>query len=251
MLVVERQQAIISHLAKKGNVSVSELCQMFNVSEMTIRRDLVDLEKQGLLQRTYGGAIATEPAFYEMSLRAKLSVFMEEKERIGKACADMVEDGDVIFLDSGTTTLHVARAISGKNISILTNDLNIAYELLDCPNIELYICGGVVRRGTNNIVGPKAIGFYDDIRGKKLFLAVEGVDVSSGLTVPDFNEVSLKRKMMSAVGEVIVVADHSKLGRNTMGVIAPLSAASCLVTDKEAPENVLRSIKEKIQVILA
>jgi DeoR family transcriptional regulator, fructose operon transcriptional repressor len=250
MVVGERQQGILGHLAKNGNVSVSDLCQLFNVSEMTIRRDLADLEKQGLLQRTYGGAVPTELAFFEMSLKAKLSVFTEEKERIGKYCAELIQDGDVVFLDSGTTTLQVARHIKTKTLTLVTNDLNIASEILDCPNIDIHVTGGTLRRGTNNLIGIKASNFFDDIRGTKLFLAVEGVDVKAGLTVPDINEVPLKRKMINSAGEVIVVADHSKLGRNSMGIIAPLSAASCLITDRDAPEDIVRALKEHIKVTL-
>jgi DeoR family transcriptional regulator, fructose operon transcriptional repressor len=251
MLVAERQRAILGHLAKNGNVSVSDLCQLFEVSEMTIRRDLADLEKQGLLQRTYGGAIPTEPAFFEMSSRAKQSVFTEEKERIGSLCAEMIRDGEVIFLDSGTTTLQVARCIKSKTLTLVTNDLNIASELLDYPNIEVHITGGILRRGTNNLIGVKASSFFDDIRGTKLFLAVEGVDLKAGLTVPDINEVPMKRKMIDSASEVIVVADHSKLGRNSMNIIAHLSAANCLVTDRDAPEEILRALKDQIQVTLA
>lgn len=251
MLVVERQQAIIGYLAKNGFVSVAELCQKYSVSEMTIRRDLSDLEKQGLLQRTYGGAIPSEPAFYEISSRAKSSQFVEEKERIGKIAADMVNDGEVIFLDSGTTTLQIARYLKNKNITIVTNDLHIAFQLLDCRNINIYMVGGNLRRGTNNLIGPKANNFFDDIRGDKLFLAVEGIDDKAGLTVPDMNEVPLKRKMVDSASQTIVVADHSKLGRNTLGMIAPLSAANLLITDKDAPDKMVETIKKYIQVILA
>lgn len=251
MLVAERQQVILGHLAKKGNVSVTELCQLFNVSEMTIRRDLVDLEKQGLLQRTYGGAIPTEPAFYEISSRAKLSVCKEEKERIGKLCAGMVRDQDVVFLDSGTTTLQIARQLKNRSITLVTNDLNIAAEIIDCPSIDVYITSGTLRRGTNNLLGPKVSSFFDDIRGNKLFLGVEGVDIRAGITVPDMDEVAIKRKMMSAADEIIVVADHSKLGRNSMGIIAPLSAVNCLVTDQNVPSEQLRLFKEHVQVVLA
>ena len=157
MLIAERQKAILTHLAQNGNVSVVDLCHMFDVSEMTIRRDLNELQKQGLLKRTYGGAIPTEPAFFEMSQRAKLSVYVQEKERIGQLCADLVKDGDVVFLDSGTT-LFVAKALKTKAITVL---IMTSILLLICwiTNITLYVAGGEVRRGTNNLVGSKAINF--------------------------------------------------------------------------------------------
>ncbi len=251
MLIAERQKAILTHLAQNGNVSVVDLCHMFDVSEMTIRRDLNELQKQGLLKRTYGGAIPTEPAFFEMSQRAKLSVYVQEKERIGQLCADLVKDGDVVFLDSGTTTLFVAKALKCKAITVLTNDLNIASDLLDCPNITLYVAGGEVRRGTNNLVGSKAISFFDDLRGDILFLGVEGVDLSAGYTVPDLDEVPIKRKMMRSVDQVYVVSDHSKLGRNTLGVIAPISAVKALITDSDGPINFIKAFEEKVKVYIA
>lgn len=249
MITEERQKAIQQYLAKKGNASVAELFKMFNVSEMTIRRDLKDLEKKGLLRRTYGGAFPTEPAFFEMSFKAKYSVFTHEKKAIGKACAEMIRDGDVIFLDSGTTTLEVAKNISARAITVVTNDMNIGLTLMNHPDINLFISGGELRHGTNNLVGSKALSFFEGIQGKKLFMGVEGVDAEAGFTIPDLDEVVIKRRMMKAVEQVIVVADQSKLGRNSMGVIAPLSAAHLLVTNAGAPESTLLQIKEKIRVI--
>ncbi len=251
MLPVERQRMILSHLAKNGNVSVIDLCNMFKVSEMTIRRDLTSLQSQGLLKRTYGGAIPTEPAFFEISQRAKLSMFIEEKKQIGVYCADLVKDGDVVFLDSGTTTLQIAKALKGRPITVLTNDLNIASELLDCHSITMFIVGGELNRENNNLLGSKAIGFFDDIRGDILFLAVEGVDENTGFTVPDLDEVPIKRRMMGSVEKVYVVSDHSKLGRNTMGIIAPIDGVTALITDSGASENILRPLQEKVQILIA
>ena len=247
----ERQKAILTYLAKKGNASVSELCQMFEISEMTIRRDLKTLSKKNLLRRTYGGAVPSEPAFFEMSLKAKISIFMEEKKAIGQICGEMVQNGEVIFLDSGTTTLEVAKHICHKTITVVTNDLNIGSTLINYPNITLFITGGELRRGTNNLIGNKAISFFDDIQGAKLFMGVEGIDVEAGFTIPDLEEVLIKRRMMKSVDKVIVVADRSKLGRSTMGVIAPLSSVHLLVTDSCAPESVLNPIMEQIPVMKA
>lgn len=251
MLPVERQRMILSHLGKNGNVSVIDLCNMFNVSEMTIRRDLTSLQSQGLLKRTYGGAIPTEPAFFEISQRAKLSMFIEEKKQIGVYCADLVKDGDVVFLDSGTTTLQIAKALKGRPITVLTNDLNIASELLDCHTVTMFIVGGELNRENNNLLGSKAIGFFDDIRGDVLFLAVEGVDENAGFTVPDLDEVPIKRRMMGSVDKVYVVSDHSKLGRNSMGIIAPIDGVTALITDSGASEDILRPLQEKVQILIA
>lgn len=251
MLTEERQRAIQAYLTKKGNASVAELYKLFDVSEMTIRRDLKDLEKKGLLRRTYGGAYPTEPAFFEMSFNAKYGMFTEEKRAIGAVCAGMVNNGDVVFLDSGTTTLEVARKISAKNITVITNDLNIVFALNNSSTVNLFVSGGEVRRGTNNLIGSKALSFFDGIHGNILFMGVEGVDPETGFTIPDLDEVLIKKQMMKSVDRVVVVADKSKIGRHTLGVIAPLSAAHMLVTDAGAPEALLAPIQEKVPVTLA
>ena len=251
MLTEERQRAIQAYLTKKGNASVAELYKLFDVSEMTIRRDLKDLEKKGLLRRTYGGAYPTEPAFFEMSFHAKYGMFIEEKRAIAAACAGMVKNGDVVFLDSGTTTLEVARMISSKNITVITNDLNIVFALNNASTVNLFVSGGEVRRGTNNLIGSKALSFYDGIHGSILFMGVEGVDAETGYTIPDLDEVLMKKQMMKSVDRVVVVADKSKIGRHTLGVIGPLGAAHMLVTDAGAPAELLAPIQEKVAVTVA
>lgn len=251
MITEDRQKAILTYLTKQGNTSVAELCRLFGVSEMTIRRDLKILSKKDLLRRTYGGAIPSEQAFFEMSLKAKSVVLIEEKRAIGRACGEMVRDGETIFLDSGTTTLEIARHIRHKTIFVVTNDLNIASVLSHSPSINLYITGGELRRGTNNLIGNKAINFFDGIQGSKLFLGVEGIDAKAGLTIPDLGEVQIKQRMMRSVDRVIAVADHSKLGRCTMGIIAPVTAAQILVTDSLAANELLEPIEKLITVLKA
>lgn len=178
-------------------------------------------------------------------------MFIEEKKQIGIYCANLVRDGDVVFLDSGTTTLQIAKALKGRSITVLTNDLNIASELLDCHAITLFIVGGELNRENNNLLGSKAISFFDDIRGDVLFLAVEGVDENAGFTVPDLDEVPIKRRMMGTVDKVYVVSDHSKLGRNSMGIIAPIGGVTALITDAGASDDLLEPLQEKVQILIA
>lgn len=251
MMPAERQKIIVDFLAEHGFVSVAELCQMFSVSEMTIRRDMAELEKQGLLQRTHGGATVTEAAFFQISFKAKLTQFVQEKERIGRVAAKMVQDGDVVILDSGSTTTQVAKHLKDKRITIVTNALNIASELLDCPQIEIHVAGGLLKKLPINLVGPQTIAFFKEVRGDKFFLGVEGVDVNGGLTVPDVIEAHTKRAMISCADQTIVVADHSKLGRNTLSTIVPLTEADFLITGKEAAEETVQQLGQQIEVIIA
>jgi len=250
MIQAERQKIIVDFLAEQGFVSVIELCQKFSVSEMTIRRDLSELERQGLLQRTHGGATVTESAFFQISFKTKLTQFVSEKERIGKAAAEWVRDGDVVILDSGSTTTQVAKHLKDKRITVVTNAMNIASELLDCPQIEIHLAGGLLKKLPINLIGPQTIAFFKEIRADKIFLGVEGVDGNGGLTVPDVIEAHTKRAMIGCALQTIVVADHSKLGRHTLSTIIPLTGADALFTGKEAAEEVVAQLRQQIKVII-
>ncbi len=249
MLPAERQKAILDYVARKGFASVANLAQRLSVSEMTVRRDLSELEEQGLLTRTWGGAGVAESAFFEISLEAKVSQFVGEKERIGKAAAEMIQDGDVVLLDSGSTTTQVAKHLKDKRITVVTNALNIASELLNCQQIEVLVAGGMLRKGSLCLIGPQTDAFFKDVRSDKLLLGVEGVDVRAGLTVPDMIEAHSKRAMVSSAQQVIVVADHSKLGRNTLGTIIPLAEADYLITGSEGSEEIAGQIRQHVEVI--
>lgn len=245
----ERRSAILHFLTEKGFASVAELALEFQVSEMTIRRDLTDLEGQRALQRTYGGATVYDPHFFEVSLQAKTTQFVEEKRRISRAAADLVQDGEIVILDAGSTTSLVAKFLKSKRITVITNGLNIAADLSDCSNIHLYIAGGELRQGVLAIVGPETSTFFETIRADKLFLGVDGVDVEGGLMVPDLNEAHTKRAMVRAAAQVIVVADHSKIGRSTLSTIVPLTKAALLITGREADARLLDQFKSYTAVL--
>jgi DeoR family transcriptional regulator, fructose operon transcriptional repressor len=244
----ERQSAILEYLTEKGFAAVAALAQEFHVSEMTIRRDLAELEGQRALQRTYGGATVYDPAFFEVSLQAKTTQFVEEKRRIGKAAAELVHDGDIIILDAGSTTMLVAKFLKTKRITVITNALNIAADLSDCSNIQLYIAGGQLRQGVLAIVGPDASSFFENIRADKLFLGADGVDIRGGVMVPELNEAHTKRAMANSAKEIIVVADHSKIGRSTLSTIVPLSKISRLITGQEAEGHLLEELRAHVTI---
>ena len=250
MLPEERQKAIVGYLAQQGFSSVSELCKAFSVSEMTIRRDLDELQEQGLLRRTYGGAAVAEPAFFEVSLMAKMSHLVAEKERIGKAAAVLVRDGDVVLLSGGSTTHQVAKHLKSKRIKVVTNALNIASELLTYPHIQILVPGGILLKETASLVGPPAEAFLADVQADILFLGVEGVDVTGGLTLPDVIEAHTTKAMVRCARQTVVVADRTKLGRNALISIAPVAAAHLLITDKGAAPEVIEELRKHIEVRL-
>ena len=250
MLPVERQKLIMDILAKQGLASVGQLGLTLSVSEVTIRRDLACLEREALLRRTYGGAVGTDMTFFEVSVNAKMAQFVEEKKRIGKAAADLVQDGDIVFLDAGSTTFEVAKCLRDKHLTVVTNALNIAAEFSVCNQIEIHVIGGVLKRGHMSLIGPQAEAFLKEVRADKLVLGVEGVDVRGGFTVPDVIEAHTKKAMIRSARRTIVVADHSKLGRNTLTTIVPLAEAGLLITDKGADASIVEQLIQHIEVLL-
>jgi DeoR family transcriptional regulator, fructose operon transcriptional repressor len=249
MTPTERQGAILHHLTEYGFATVAALAQEFSVSEMTIRRDLTELERQRALQRTYGGATVYDPAFFEISLQAKATQFVEEKRRIGKAAADLVQDGDIVILDAGSTTMLVAKFLKTKRITVITNALNIAADLSDCPEIQIYVAGGHLRQGVLAIVGPETAAFYEHMRADKVFMGIEGIDVRGGIMVPDLSEAHTKRAMANSAKELIVVADHTKIGRSQLSMIVPLSKVTTVITGREAESTQLDEIRAHVHVI--
>jgi len=247
----DRHKALLDHLSETGTGSIDELCRRFGVSEMTIRRDLSELEKEGLLIRTHGGAKLMEAAFFEISFAAKSTQFVKEKKRIAERAAEMVSDGDRIIIDSGTTTGLFARSLKERRITVVTNALNVATDLIDGRQIDLHFCGGPLRRGPVAAVGQVAAKFFESFRCDRLFMGVEGIDGAGTLTVPDVEEALVKQSMMRAAREVIVLADHSKLGRNSLGVIETLSSVTALITSQDADPAILAALSKLTNVIVA
>jgi DeoR/GlpR family transcriptional regulator of sugar metabolism len=250
MLQAQRQSGIVDYLTAKSFASVAELAQHFEVSEMTIRRDLAVLEQRGALQRKYGGAAASEAVFYEMAFQAKNVLFIEEKQRIGLAAAGLVQPGQTVLLDSGSTVGQVALCLKDMHLTVVTTGLNIASDLLAADGIQVHLAGGILRKATLSLVGPQTDDFLKTIRADWLFLGVDGVDVFGGFTVPDVINARTKRAMIAAARKTVVVTDHSKLGRNTMSSVAPLDGVSLLITGREADPQVVESLRQHVEVML-
>ena len=230
-LPAERHRRILDLLREHTVVRVSLLSEGLGVSEVTIRRDLEALERRGLLERTHGGAVLTqrmrsEPAYFEAS-----SSKPEEKRQIGEAAAALVEPGDALYMNGGTTTLQVFRRLRAPGVKVITNHVGIALEAAD-HDVELLLLGGHYRAPSNSVVGPFATDALRRTHATKAFLGVEGVSLSSGLTTPVAAEAEIARVMIEQTrGRVIVVADHSKVGTVADFVIASLDQVDALVVD--------------------
>jgi DeoR family fructose operon transcriptional repressor len=203
------------------------------VSEVTIRRDLEALERRGLLERTHGGAVPAQRLRTEPTYLAAASSFPEEKRLIGHFAAALVEPGDTLYLNGGTTTPHIVRYLRTSEVTVVTNSVAIALEAAD-RDIELVLLGGHYRAPSNSVVGPFATEALRRTHATKAFIGVEGVSLSAGLTTPAALEAEIARLMIEQTrGRVIVVADHSKIGTVADFVIAPIERVDTLVVGAE------------------
>ncbi|HNW60534.1 MAG TPA: DeoR/GlpR family DNA-binding transcription regulator [bacterium] len=252
MLNEERRNAILDTLSQHHRILVSELASHYSTSPVTIRKDLEILERRGLLHRVHGGAIAANPSVLDLALTEKERMHTREKERIARAATHMIEEGDVIILDSGTTTMAIARQLkSHKGITIITNAVNIASELVGSEN-EVILIGGTVREKSFSLVGPLSEVAIARLTADKLFLGVDGIDFDYGFTTPNLLEANINRMMLHVATRVIVTADSSKFGRKSLGVIAGLTEAHTIITDGGATAGDLQRLRALgIKVIIA
>lgn len=251
-LPAERHRRIQGLLRERRVVRVSTLSDLMGVSEVTIRRDLEALERRGLLERTHGGAVLTQRMRAEPAYVEAISSNPEAKRLVGQAAAALVEPGDTLYLNGGTTTLQVFRHLRASGIKVITNHVGIALEATE-HDLELLLLGGHYRAPSNSVVGPFATEALRRTHATKAFVGVEGVSLASGLTSPVAAEAEIARVMIEQTrGRVVVVADHSKIGTVADFVVAPLDAVDGLVVDTGIDEGYRDQLLEAgIDVIVA
>ncbi|SDY33991.1 DeoR family transcriptional regulator, fructose operon transcriptional repressor [Evansella caseinilytica] len=246
MLTYERQQLILSLLEEKKIVKLQELVDATGASESTIRRDLTELEEQKLLKRVHGGASLISKKFEEPTIEEKQSKYKAEKSAIGKYAASLVNNGDCIFIDAGTTTRAMVEYLQDKEIVVVTNGLNIITELI-ANNIRTYVTGGYVKEGTHAFVGRGAVDSLQTFQFDKAFVGTNGVDSESGYTTPDPEEAQIKELAIRKANETFVLADHSKFGDTSFAKIADLSAA-IIITSKLTDLQTIKQYKKKTDI---
>lgn len=250
-----RRQQISAMLKDFGSVQVLSLSQKFSVSTQTIRKDLEFLEQRGIAERSYGGAISKEAitAPREPAVELKRSINVREKQLIGQRAAAMVNPGDSIVLDSGTTAIEIARNLpDDEDITVLTNDFGVLSILAQKDAIRIFLLGGELRRKNLAFYGANTVNALNDLHVDKLFLGVDGFDHAGGITTHHEPEAILNRKMTQAAGKVIAVTDSSKFGRICLHKIIGLNDLSALVTDSNAPDFVHEAGEEcEFDVIVA
>lgn len=245
MLAEERRRKILQLTEREGRVVVKDLARRFSTSLITIRKDLEYLHRRGRIERAHGGALPIDAtALQDPTLREKERLHRNEKSRIAVAAVRLVSPGQVIILDSGTTSTAVARAVKGiRNLTVITNAVNIASELAG-TSVEVILTGGALRPNSFSLVGPLAEESLRCVTADLLFLAVDGFDVQYGLTTPNLLEAKVNRVMIANARKTIVVCDSSKFGRRSLSLIAPTSAVHETITDDKIPPKYLRGLRQ-------
>jgi DeoR family transcriptional regulator of aga operon len=247
----QRLQKIVTLLTNSDRIDVERLCEIFEVSPPTIRRDLRMLELRGLLHRDHGGATSLEPLFYEAfstdsSFQEQIKKESSEKRRIGIAAAELIQEGETIAISAGTTTTQVARSVPlNRRATLLTNAVNMAMELGRRSNLTVTLTGGVMRGAWFSLVGSSAIESAQQVICDRLFLGVNGISIENGLTDFHQEEAAVNRVLWERSRQRIVVADHTKFSVVASYVVATLSQLDMIITGVEASEELVRPFVER------
>ena len=249
MLVGERRRRIVELLTSDDRAEVAELARRFAVSESTIRRDLQQLSAEGVVERTRGGALP--PSRFEPTFGDKATTNRSQKISIARAAAALVEPGQTVFLDAGTTTLELARLLrSRSDITVASNSVPVAFELAN--SARLILTGGTAREATLALVGPLAERAIEQMHADLAFVGMNGVSPQAGLTTPTWEEAATKSRMIATARSAVVLADSSKLGRISFAHVATLGQVDRIITDGGAdPADVaaLRAAGARVQVV--
>jgi DeoR family transcriptional regulator, fructose operon transcriptional repressor len=253
LLAIKRLEAISRLLAENGSVDATKLSEQFDVTPKTIRKDLNQLESMGLLERVHGGAVLKHTANGVFPIERRKLQNVAEKQRIGAAALAHVEDGDTLIIDGGTTTIELAKLLGEKKLLVMISDLKIALELMDKPNINLYVAGGHLRReGAYTLIGRDTEKIFEKYQAKRLFLGTSALDFASGLSVLNSDEAEVKKAMLSAAREVICLADYSKFHHIAFAPVCPLEKIHTLITDSRLPQKELELLQNRglnVQVV--
>jgi DeoR family transcriptional regulator, aga operon transcriptional repressor len=250
-----RRERIVALLREKGSVQIPALAERFRVSTQTLRKDLNFLDDKGICTRSSGGAILRRvgPSPTEEAIDVKRTLFAAEKSRIGRAAAALIKDQDSVLLDSGTTTLQVARHIEpSASRVVVTSDVGILNELVSRESVQVVFLGGTLRRKNLSFYGTQTERALQDLHVDKLFLAADGFDIEKGLTTHFEPEALLNRMMCKAASEIIMVADSSKFGRICLHKILEPQGIAKVVTDSGIPDSAREALTRiGVEVIIA
>jgi DeoR/GlpR family transcriptional regulator of sugar metabolism len=241
----ERQQKIIDILVQNKRASVSELSQLFSVSEVTVRADLQTLAEQNLIVRTHGGAVLISPV-PELSLTLRRQKQVQEKASIGAAAAELVSNGDAVFLDASSTALVVAHQLRRhRDLTVLTHSLAVAQALLDAPSVTVVLAGGILQRDTISLIGVGGLAPLRDFNIQTGFFGAHGLSMQDGLTDVSAGEAEVKREVIAMCRQVVAIIDATKWGRVGPASFANFQDLDVIVTDNQAPANLVEQARAK------
>lgn len=245
-LIADRRRMITELVTERGSMRVTELSSILEVSEVTIRNDLDLLAHEGLLVRDHGGAIAFTRTALSVAFDQRARLQLEAKQRIGQAAAGVVQPGDTIMLDSGSTLMEMAKRLPNLSpLTIITNGLNIAIQVGSLPGVHVVLAGGSLSPETIGTVGPLAERDLRDLLADKLFLGTHAFELETGLSDVSTEVARVKRTMISAAKQVFLLVDSGKFPTRAMARVAPLSAIHCIITDTGFPEEIAQQLADQ------
>nr|WP_306821559.1 MULTISPECIES: DeoR/GlpR family DNA-binding transcription regulator [unclassified Bacillus (in: firmicutes)] len=248
LLTSERQQYIIEKINQNGFIKIQELVKELHTSESTIRRDLSQLEDMSILKRVHGGAELVKKRSIEPTILEKSTSRTSEKKAIAKEAVSMIDDGDCIYLDAGTTTLAMIPFIQNKPVTVVTNGIMQA-AALQKSNIITYLIGGRIKKSTNAIIGSQAINNINNYRFDKVFLGINGIHPDWGFSTPDPEEAILKRSAIDLSKEAFILADFSKFDETSFARVAELNQATIITSGMDSAKLAKYKMNTKIKVV--
>ena len=244
LFLEERRKEILGRVRVDGRVSVGELSQLFGVSEATVRSDLQVLTSQGLVVRTHGGAVPASVDFQDLALSRRMEKQIQEKDNIGAFGASLVHDGDAIFLDSSSTALAIAQHLKEHRlITVITNGLTIAQELLDAGSVNVIMPGGMLQKDTVTLVGSGGLSFLRDFNIQMGFFGAHGITIAEGLTDINADIANSKKPLVAMCQQVIAVVDSTKWGRVGFAPFPRLEDIHCVISDEQAPTQMVEAMR--------
>jgi DeoR/GlpR family transcriptional regulator of sugar metabolism len=253
MLANQRRDKIFALLQEDGSGKVLDLARLFKVTEVTIRQDLERLEKEGLVVREHGGAFIKNVPEQVKGFTLTHQDNLDKKELIARKAVGFIEPGDTIILDSGSTTTEIAKKLRGmRQLTVITNALNIALILGAEPGIEVIVTGGEFKPPTLSLTGEKAADFFKGLNVQKLFLATAGISLKAGLTYPSISDLVVKKAMIDAADITYLVADSTKIGKTALASLGALALIDYLITDPDVEEKDRQVFRDhEIELIIA
>lgn len=252
MLPSERRNKIIELLGSKEVVTINEFMESFNISTETVRRDLNLLEKQGKIEKVYGGAKLKDNPNYETAIENRMISRLADKQNIGRKCVELINNNDCIFIDSGSTTYQIAKYLdSKKNLTIVTNSIHVVNELMS-TDYEIIIIGGRIRHSECSIVSYDYIFDFSQLNIQKSFICASGITIENGISDFNMHEALTRKRIIERSKEIFVASDSSKFGKDVTINVATLDQIDCIVTDDNIDQLMIKNLAEKdIRIVKA